>query len=238
MSRIIWPSCSLSIVEASIIDTDLYLFFALLQTSTGVHLGKDKTVPLLVACASQFQRVIISLTFSLTWSIITFLHLEKNENVLARQLLITKRMLRLFHVTDCYWSISTRKAVIGQLLKGWQEIVSLSDTCKTWRRVQTSRKPRFHPGFWLVRLNGSASFPSRFSIGPFQWVSLVSIQVSDWSVWMSHVAFWTTVIASYQSLRSDWSIWKILLCDWLFVVGSEVYKVRQYKPAQLSHFSV
>lgn len=37
-----------------IIDTDLYLFFALLQASTGVHLGKDKTVPLLVACAWQF----------------------------------------------------------------------------------------------------------------------------------------------------------------------------------------
>ena len=113
------------------------------------------------------QRVIISLTFCLTWSIITFLHLVKNEDVLARQPLITKRMLRPFHVTDSYWSISTRKAVIGQLLKGWQEIVSLSDTCMTWRRVQASREPRFHPGFWLVRLNLSASFPSRFLIGPF-----------------------------------------------------------------------
>ena len=49
------------------------------------------------------------------------------------------------------------------------------------------------------------------------------MQVFDWSVWMSHVAFWTTVIAWYQSLRSDRSIWKILLCDFLFVVGSEVY---------------
>ena len=186
-------------------------------------------IPRLVACAWQFQRVIISLTFSLTWSIITFLHLEKNEDVLARQLLITKRMLRPFHVTDSYWSISTSKAVIGQLLKGWQQIVSLSDTGMTWRRVQASREPRFHPGFWLVRLKGSASFPSRFLIGPFEWVSLVSIQVCDWSVWMSHVAFSTTVIASYQSLRSDWSIWKILLCDWLFVVGSEVYYYKSWK---------
>ena len=91
-----------------LIDTDLYLFFALLQASTGVHLGKDKTVPLLVACAWQFQRVLISLTFSLTWSIITFLHLDKNEDVLARQLLITKRMLRPFHVTNSYLPSITR----------------------------------------------------------------------------------------------------------------------------------
>ena len=57
-------------------------------------------------------------------------------------------------------------------------------------------------------------------------VSLVSIQVSDCSIWMSHVVFWMAVIASYQSLCSYWSIWKILPCDLAFVLGSEVY----YRP--------
>ena len=109
---------------------------------------------------------------------------------------------------------STWQTVIGQfpperlwLVNSWKVDRKLSP-CVTlaWRPSVTS-----------------ASFPSRFLIGKFEWVSLVSMQVSDWSIWMSHVVFWTTVIAPYQSLLSDWSIWKILLCDWLFVVGSEVY---------------
>ena len=109
-----------------------------------------------------------------------------------------KQLLVNFHQKGCDWS--TLERLTGNCLLAWHLHDVTSSPSVT-----------------------SASFPSRFLIGPFEWVSLVSMQVSDWSIWVSHVVFWTTVIASYQSLRSDWSMWKILLSDWLFVVGSEVY---------------
>ena len=72
------------------------------------------------------QKSILSLTFSLTWNIVTFRHLDKNEDVLVRQLLITTRMLRS--------APSKGQTVIGQFLypKGcdWSTLERLTGNCQ------------------------------------------------------------------------------------------------------------
>ena len=90
---------------------------------------------------------------------------KKNAPPLPRD----RQLLVNFHQKGCDWSALERLTGNCLLEWHWHEVTSTPSI--TW-----------------------ASFPSRFLISPFEWVSLVSIQVFDWSVWMGqpcfHPGFW------------------------------------------------
>ena len=113
---------------------------------------------------------------------------KKNAPPLPRD----RQLLVNFHQKGCDWSALER--LTGNWLLEWHLHDVTSSPSVTWASFPSRfligpfewvslvsiqvfewsvwmGQPRFHPGFGLVRLNGSALFPSRFLIGPFEWVT-------------------------------------------------------------------